>query len=221
MVERIVQVISGSLGCLVWPKQLHDLLPVEAVTAGEGEQLYQGGRLPEPPCLFRDGSRTYANPKATEQPDAHRLGSLARRHPRSCYAFKASRRAHSRASPFMAELPYYLSHLLSYRIRVQDNESPIAWQIGTRCIGANRQKREPTSGLEPLTCSLRVIGQPLQGCAGACKCRIFRGVSLPCVAARCTVLRSRWYQSGIKNALLPYRPWRPWGHPIDLLAISI
>jgi hypothetical protein len=40
MVERIVQVISGSLGCLVWPKQLHDLLPVEAVTAGEGEQLY-------------------------------------------------------------------------------------------------------------------------------------------------------------------------------------
>src|SRR5215217_6158464 len=77
MVERIVQVISGSLGCLVWPKQLHDLLPVEAVTAGEGEQLYQGGRLPEPPCLFRDGSRTYANPKATEQPDAHRLGPLA------------------------------------------------------------------------------------------------------------------------------------------------
>src|SRR5215213_7517069 len=153
MVERIVQVISGSLGCLVWPKQLHDLLPVEAVTAGEGEQLYQGGRLPEPPCLFRDGSRTYANPKATEQPDAHRLGPLARRHPRLCYAFKASRRAHSRASPFMAELPYYLSHLLSYRIRVQDNESPIAWQIGTRCFGANRQKREPTSGLEPLTSS--------------------------------------------------------------------
>src|SRR5215203_6982745 len=105
MVERIVQVISGSLGCLVWPKQLHDLLPVEAVTAGEGEQLYQGGRLPEPPCLFRDGSRTYANPKATEQPDAHRLGSLARRHPRSCYAFKASRRAHSRASPFLVSFP--------------------------------------------------------------------------------------------------------------------
>src|SRR5919112_843257 len=79
MVERIVQVISGSLGCLVWPKQLHDLLPVEAVTAGEGEQLYQGGSLPEPPCLFRDGSRTYANPKATEQPDAHRLGPFSAR----------------------------------------------------------------------------------------------------------------------------------------------
>src|SRR5215210_2597890 len=29
----------------------------------------------------------------------------------------------------------------------------------------SRQNREPTSGLEPLTCSLRVIGQALQGVA--------------------------------------------------------
>ena len=78
----------------------------------------------------------------------------------------------------MAELPYYLSHLLSYRIRVQDNESPIAWQIGTRCIGANRQKREPTSGLEPLYCSLRVISQALQGVAQACKSPITKRLSL-------------------------------------------
>jgi hypothetical protein len=31
-----------------------------------------------------------------------------------------------------------------------------------------------------------------------CKSRIFRGVSFLCLAACCTVLRSRWYQSGIK-----------------------
>src|SRR5215204_215613 len=62
-----------------------------------------------------------------------------------------------------------------------------------------RKIKEPTSGLEPLTCSLRVIGQALQGCAGGCKCRIFRGVSFPCLAACCTVLRSRWYQSGIRS----------------------
>ena len=31
---------------------------------------------------------------------------------------------------------------------------------------------EPTSGLEPLTCSLRVFTQGLQGCAGDCKLRI-------------------------------------------------
>ena len=58
---------------------------------------------------------------------------------------------------------------------------------------------EPTSGLEPLTCSLRVIIQALQGFARACKSRIFRGVSFPCLAACCTVLRSRWYQRGIKR----------------------
>jgi hypothetical protein len=47
--------------------------------------------------------------------------------------------------------------------------------------------------------SLRVCGHALQGCAGDCKSRIFRGVSFPCLAAWCTVLRSRWYQSGVST----------------------
>jgi hypothetical protein len=46
---------------------------------------------------------------------------------------------------------------------------------------------------------LRVMHQALQGCAEDCKCRIFRGVSFPCLAEYCTVLRSRWYQSGIRS----------------------
>jgi hypothetical protein len=60
-------------------------------------------------------------------------------------------------------------------------------------------RKEPTSGLEPLSCSLRVIHQALQGCAGGCKYRIFRGVSFPCLAECCTVLRSQWYQIGINR----------------------
>ena len=48
---------------------------------------------------------------------------------------------------------------------------------------------------------LRVISQALQGFAGGCKTRISRGVSFPCLAACCTVLRSRWYQSGIKRGI--------------------
>ena len=59
--------------------------------------------------------------------------------------------------------------------------------------------REPTSGLEPLSCSLRVIGQVLQGLAGGCKSRISKPASILRVAECCTVLRSRWYQSGIKR----------------------
>jgi hypothetical protein len=51
------------------------------------------------------------------------------------------------------------------------------------------------------SCSLRVITHALQGCAGDCKCRIFRGVSFPYLAECCTVLRSRWYQSGINRGL--------------------
>jgi hypothetical protein len=51
-------------------------------------------------------------------------------------------------------------------------------------------------------CSLRVITQVLQGCAEDCKSRIFRGVSFLRVAACCTLLRSRWYQSGVRSRSL-------------------
>jgi hypothetical protein len=64
---------------------------------------------------------------------------------------------------------------------------------------------EPTSGLEPLACSLRVITQAWQGCAGGCKCRMFRRFSLPELAPCCTVLRSRWYQSGINRGMAASR----------------
>src|SRR5215212_8314497 len=54
-------------------------------------------------------------------------------------------------------------------------------------------------------CSLRVIGHVLQGCAGGCKSRIPRRLSVLRFAACCTVLRSRWYQSGIKSTQISRR----------------
>jgi hypothetical protein len=50
--------------------------------------------------------------------------------------------------------------------------------------------------------SLRVIGQALQECAGACKSRISKPVSFLCFVLCCTVLRSRGYQNGIKRSLV-------------------
>jgi hypothetical protein len=55
------------------------------------------------------------------------------------------------------------------------------------------------SELEPLICSLRVIHQALQGFARGCKSRIYKAVSLLWFALCCTVLRSRWCQSGVKR----------------------
>jgi hypothetical protein len=69
----------------------------------------------------------------------------------------------------------------------------------------NRQQkrnRVPTSGLEPLSCSLRVMTQALQRFARACKTRISRRLSLLRVAACCTVLRSRWCQNGVNITLV-------------------
>ena len=71
-----------------------------------------------------------------------------------------------------------------------------------------RQKGEPTSGLEPLTCSLRVIIHLLQGFARTCKTRISKEVSFLRVAARCTVLRSRWCQSGVRSPRITRRQFR-------------
>src|SRR5215208_2748596 len=51
--------------------------------------------------------------------------------------------------------------------------------------------------------SLRVITQALRGCAEACKSRISRRLSVLRIAECCTVLRSRWYQSGINITLYP------------------
>jgi hypothetical protein len=56
--------------------------------------------------------------------------------------------------------------------------------------GVCRQKREPTSGLEPLSCSLRVCGQWLLSVAQACKSRINKRFFFPSFARYCRVLRS-------------------------------
>ena len=93
--------------------------------------------------------------------------------------------------------------------------------IGTfRFRGVCRKNKQPTSGPEPLTSSLTsdnsnvaVVYRGLQ------IPHIQRGfLSLPC--ACCTVLSSRWYQSGIKDALFPRRLWLPWGHPLERLRLQ-
>src|SRR5918995_4961965 len=57
---------------------------------------------------------------------------------------------------------------------------------------------EPTSGLEPLSCSLRVIHRALQWVARVCKSRIFRppSPSLPCPVLHRIAFPvvSEWYQ---------------------------
>ena len=57
-----------------------------------------------------------------------------------------------------------------------------------------------SSTLGSLTRSLRVINHVLQRFAGDCKPRISKPLSLLRVALCCTVLRSRWYQSGIRTS---------------------
>src|SRR5919112_2800306 len=66
-----------------------------------------------------------------------------------------------------------------------------------RVLQEKRRADERTRTAYP--CSLRVITQGLQSSAGDCKCRIFRGVTFLRLAECCTVLRSRWCQSGVRR----------------------
>ncbi len=92
-------------------------------------------------------------------------------------------------------------------------DSLLLTKLPTRTSGAFRfcefcrKNKEPTSGLEPLSCSLRVITQALQGLARGCKSRISRGLSLLRVAVYCTVLRSRWHQNGINRGIASSRSY--------------
>ena len=54
----------------------------------------------------------------------------------------------------------------------------------------NVGRGEPTSGLEPLTCSLRVCGQWLPSVARACESRINKGFFVLCLAHHCRVLHA-------------------------------
>jgi hypothetical protein len=75
---------------------------------------------------------------------------------------------------------------------------------------------EPTSGLEPLTCSLRVINRVFHGLAGVCKTRISRRLSLLWLAPCCTALRSRWCQSGVNRGIAASRSCSPEPEPLSV-----
>src|SRR5215211_6950749 len=66
--------------------------------------------------------------------------------------------------------------------------------------GEKKRADERTRTAYP--CSLWVIGHVLQGLAQEYKSRIFKPVSFLSFARCCTVLRSRWYQSGINFILI-------------------
>ena len=80
-------------------------------------------------------------------------------------------------------------------------------QSGYACTYRSKyeENKGPTSGLEPPTYSLRVIGHALRALAGGCRCRIDKPASFLCLAACCTLLRSQWYQSGINRGVVPSR----------------
>jgi hypothetical protein len=79
------------------------------------------------------------------------------------------------------------------------------WEEGLlyeKLVLSVRSRRADSNRLPLL--QVRVIHQALQGVAQARKSRIDKGLYRLQFAARCTVLRSRWYQSGISPLLIGY-----------------
>lgn len=72
-VEGLAQVGRGRPPGRAGPQEIHRLLSVHAMAGSQGQELHQGGRLPQAPGVFGDGPGTHANPKPTEQPYPDRL----------------------------------------------------------------------------------------------------------------------------------------------------
>jgi hypothetical protein len=66
------------------------------------------------------------------------------------------------------------------------------------------RSRSPTSFLKPRQ---SVCLRSAQGCAGGYKYPSSKGIPLLCLAERCTVLHSRWYQGGIKRPTVISVKW--------------
>src|SRR5215213_2442802 len=71
------------------------------------------------------------------------------------------------------------------------------------------ENKGPTSGLEPPTCSLRVCGLGLLSVARACNSRIDKPVTFLWLPLCCTVMRSRWCQSGVNFTSHLLGQWVP------------
>jgi hypothetical protein len=84
-----------------------------------------------------------------------------------------------------------------------DKEPPTPTPVAFRFYWFCRQKESQRADLRTADLlQLRVIIHALQGLARVCRSRISKPFSFLCLAACCTVLRSRWYQSGI-NITVP------------------
>ena len=105
---------------------------------------------------------------------------------------------------------------LAYTLRIGGvsvaSKSPRRWTRGyslseyAAYLWAKERAYEGTR--TPGLLQLLVIIHALQGFAEACKTRISKPLSFLWLAARCTVLRSRWCQSGIKMLSVIWLKWR-------------
>src|SRR3712207_40634 len=90
----------------------------------QGEELHQGGCLPQAPGILGNGSRIYTNPKATEQPHSYDLAFLARWRPELPDALRSRRRPHPLPSPLLEGSVFLRSTCsFSYKIGAYANES--------------------------------------------------------------------------------------------------
>jgi hypothetical protein len=211
--ERPAQGVGGGLPAGVGPQEVHDLLSMQAMRGGQDEQLHQGCRLPQAPLALLDRSGANRNRELTEQLDAYRLTRPTRNacaaRPRRLGCWSPLRHLHRASLGTMITIPAahrkrrsrasWQSAASSTAPRVC-RDPALCWGIlgapRSSCkLGEKRRADERTRTAYP--CSLRVIGQALREFAQVCKCRLSRPFSFLRLAACCTVLRSRWCQSGV------------------------
>jgi hypothetical protein len=92
-----------------------------------------------------------------------------------------------------------------YCLRTADTPRRCSCRSSSLCGDLQGKRRADERTRTADLISLRVICRALQRFAHTCESRISKGVSLLRLALCCTVLRSHWYQSGIRSPRITRR----------------
>jgi hypothetical protein len=150
---------------------------------------------------LRDNARVCAELEArTSQDQTRATSSRSSMHEISTHFVNRlrSRAEAARLRPSTHRGRYSVRHIHSRRLPISFTSlHSINFSTISRKSRQEYSRRAGSNRLPLL--QLRVIGHAWQGCAGGCKSPIPKRLSLLRVAACCTVLRSRWYQNGIRS----------------------
>jgi hypothetical protein len=138
--ESLAEAVGGRAPPVLRPEEVHGPLPVEVVPRREGEQLHQGGGLPESPRALLHGVGPHRDPEPAEQPNTQRFGPP---NPGISRAFLGPTRSLRSHQPFRRVHPAVAVSLASLKLVAQIGPRQGFGALSVKQVWGNKNPRNP------------------------------------------------------------------------------